>query len=508
MSKKTIIKGTIILTLAGIISRIFGFVFRIFLAQEIGSEGMGLYQLITPVTTLCYAIGISGIDIAVSRFTAIFVSKKDFRSAKLSLLCGFCMSMAACVILTLLVYTNSEFIACKIIQNPDCVSLVRISAFSFPFACVHTIITGYFIGLEKASIPATSQIIEQIVRIGSIFLVAAIYESKGHRPDAVIGVIGLVVGEIGSAIFSATSLCFQLNSKSMHRINKQSPVIKEIREISSNIIHMSLPITANRILFHILTSLEAILIPLMLVTFGKTQSEAVSIYGILTGMSLPLIFFPSALTNSLAQMLVPNIAKHTDNTEALKKSTEMSCRFSVSLGIVCTAGFVLFGGDLGSYIFKESLVSPYVKVLAWLCPFMYLTITSGSSLNALGKTGTVLINNMVSQVIRLAFVVFLIPRFGIIGYLWGALISQFVAAFMNTSALKKQIDFKINMVDLFLKPFFNLIISIGLTFGLTKIIFTFIPAGMLMYYIISGCILFISFALLETINGALSSRTP
>ena len=46
--KHLLIKGTLILTLTGFITKIIGFLYRIFLSQVIGAQGMGIYQLIFP----------------------------------------------------------------------------------------------------------------------------------------------------------------------------------------------------------------------------------------------------------------------------------------------------------------------------------------------------------------------------------------------------------------------------------------------------------------------------
>ena len=77
LNKNPIIKGTIILTIASLLSRIIGFLYRIFLSNLIGAKGMGIFQLIFPVLGFCVALSCGGIQIAVSRFVAESRNNKD-----------------------------------------------------------------------------------------------------------------------------------------------------------------------------------------------------------------------------------------------------------------------------------------------------------------------------------------------------------------------------------------------------------------------------------------------
>lgn len=111
MSRKTFIKGTLILTLAGVLTKIFGFGCRIFLSRSIGAAGMGLYQLIMPVTAVCYAIGIAGPEVCVSRFCAAYAASRDHLRARHTAVFCFGMSMILCIICTVLSYMGADIIA-------------------------------------------------------------------------------------------------------------------------------------------------------------------------------------------------------------------------------------------------------------------------------------------------------------------------------------------------------------------------------------------------------------
>ena len=132
------------------------------------------------------------------------------------------------------------------------------------------------------------------------------------------------------------------------------------------------------------------------------------------------------------------------------------------MGILCVGLFTVFGADLGMSVFQNKDAGTFIAILAWLCPFLYLATTMGSVLNGLGKTSTTFANNCAALLIRLAFVFFGIPRFGIHAYLWGMLGSEILLVLLHGLSLKRLIDFIPNAWDVLVKPTFCLIAALGL----------------------------------------------
>lgn len=91
----------------------------------------------------------------------------------------------------------------------------------------------------------------------------------------------------------------------------------------------------------------------------------------------------------------------------------MALRYSLYMGILCIGIFTLFGDGLGISVYHNKDAGTFITILAWLCPFMYLSTTMGSILNGLGKTSTIFLHNAISMLITLAVVVFCIPMYGI-----------------------------------------------------------------------------------------------
>ena len=243
---------------------------------------------------------------------------------------------------------------------------------------------------------------------------------------------------------------------------------------------LAAPLMANRLIMNVLQSAEAIMIPNKLEEFGLTGSQAVSIYGILTGMAMPFIMFPSAIVNSLAVVLLPTVARQQSigNKSGIQKNLLLSVRYSLYMGILCIGIFTVFGHDLGMTVFRNHDAGSFITILAWLCPFLYLATTMGSVLNGLGKTTITFKNNCISLLIRLCFVFFGIPQFGIHACLWGMLVSEIILVLLHGLALQRQVGFSIDAWDMLVKPAFCLMVTLGIQVLLpdTPSLFSTVPA--------------------------------
>ena len=438
--KNPLITGTIILTLTGFASRFIGFFYRIFLSRTFGAEGMGIYQLTSPVLALTFALTAAGMQTAISKYVAGEVSTKNYRYSFLHLFSGFLISMAVSVLCAVFIYCFSDEIAVSFLLEGRTAPLLRIIALSIPMATVHSCINGYFYGIKKAVVPSICQLSEQIVRVGSVYLIYYICLQRGFTPTISFAVVGLVIGESASMIVSLIAIKAHYH----HILPPNYPSLlqvkgKELRTASSHLLKLAVPLSLNRVIINFLMSVESIYIPNRLMLYGYDHAAALSVYGILTGMSLPLILFPSAITGSICVLLLPAVseADATGNRRAVVKAVHKSIKYGFLLGILFTTVFFLFGRFLGNLLYQNDTAGNFIMILGFLCPLMYIASTLSSILNGLGKTGLTFLYSMISLLVRLGFVFFLIPVLGINGYLWGLLTSQLVQTLLCMFAVRK-----------------------------------------------------------------------
>lgn len=455
-NKSNLIKGTVVLTLAGLATRVIGFFYRIFLSNVMGAEVLGIYQLIFPVYMICFTVFASGIQTAISSLVANELGQKHYKNVTKVLKTGIIMSLIVSIVLALLTFQYSELIAETIIKEPACASSLKILAYAYPFCGATACINGYYYGLKKAGVPATTQLIEQIVRVIFVYMIAS-YAGKGNlMVTSELAVLGVVVGEIASHLYNISSLYFTRTPRELFKLSKTTQALPpEIKgNITSQLLKMCLPLTGNRLLISILHSAEAILIPNMLKKFGLSSTDALSIYGILNGMAIPFIMFPSAVTNSLSVLLMPTIseAQSVRNEEMIKRTTAISIKYSMLIGILSAGIFIYFGKELGNLVFHNELAGSLLMTLAWLCPFLYITTTLSSIINGLGLAHLTFMNSVIGLSVRILLILYLIPAQGMKGYLISLLISQLVITCFDGFIVIQKIKPPFEASDIILKP--------------------------------------------------------
>lgn len=435
--RQYLIKGTFLLTLAGLLTRIAGFFYKIFLSRTIGAKEIGLFQLILPVYSFCMAFAFGGIQTAIAKFTAEYQAKGQHRSARRVLLCALFISGSLSLLCTFILLIGARQIAVSFLLEPSCTRLIQIIAWALPFSVVHSCISGYFIGLKNVSISAVSQLLEQILRIGATMLFYCIFQKKGAALDARVMALGQLSGELASSLYCVYYLFFH-NTNAKETDSSYSGSVLSFRLCARNMLSISVPLGLNRMFMSVLQGIEASLLPQKLQTFGLSSHAALAAYGTLTGMALPLILFPTALTSSIATLLLPAVseAKALNQKQKLQKTVRISMGGSFSVGLVILALLFLFGDQIGLLLFQNQEAGTYIRSLSLLCPFLYLNTTLVSVLHGLGKSTCVFIWNIIAFGIRLTCVILLVPDMGIPGYLFGTICSQVFLSLCTCFALR------------------------------------------------------------------------
>ncbi len=443
LSRHKIIQGTLILTVTGFITRILGFVYKIYLADILGAHMLGLYQLVFPVYAVCFTLYGSGIQTSISHVIASNMGKNGSKcQAGKILAAGTAISFLTACLLSLLVCSCSEWIALHFVMEPALAQYLRILSVLFPFCSLSACINGYYYGIQEAKVPALSQMIEQLGRVFFVLLccnIAARLLPAGQLTQEEclrLAVWGLVVGEAVACFYNLFQVKRMLGGRCCRR-NSVTAGRKSAPSFLSSLLWMAGTLTLTKLLVSFLNSIESILLPAMLRRYGCSPSEALSIYGILTGMSLSFIFFPSTVTNSFAVMLLPSIAEAgaRNDREKIRRSIITSIKYCLLIGFFFQAFFFFFGEELGFFFFHNELAGAYLRALSWLCPFLYLGTTLTSILNGMAKTQITFFFTMASLGIKIAVTVFAVPIWGIYAYLTGLLISQILLVLFETAYL-------------------------------------------------------------------------
>ena len=394
--KKTIFTGTLILTLSGFLARILGFYNRIFLSNLIGAKELGIYQLIFPVYMLCFSLCCHGFETGISNFTSRFFAKGQKKNAHRLVKLGCLLSFFLSIILMFFLFEGADYLSTFILKEASASPSLKIAALSLPFVSIKACLHGYYIGLNRSAVPAISQIVEQITRVGSIYLLSVTLFILGA--DARIAAWGMVFGEGVStfytilayfrtyflenrnSLFHKNAISKKKNTKKRADTHRTEPALFPIKKLFFHFFSFSLPISINHFSLTVISSLETMLIPFMLNIFFQSHTHALETYGTLTGMALPFLFFPATIVNSLSVMLMPAISSAYDRKQhqQMEKTISASLHFCILIGIFSTFAFLIYGTILGETIFHSKEAGEYVHSFSLLCPFMYAAQTTST----------------------------------------------------------------------------------------------------------------------------------
>lgn len=425
--KKKAFFGTILLTISGLICRLIGFFYRIFLSHAIGAEGLGIYQLIVPIYHLSYAISTAGIQTALSRLIASATAKREHAKALLTFLIGTTTSFILSLSISLLLQKNSPYLANHFLGDSSCIPLLNLLAYTLPFGALHGCVIGWFMGKKQIHIPAFMQIMEELIRLAATWICYLYLISSNRSPNANIAVSGLLISEIISVIISIFFVSFHKNTKI------QILDLSYYKSCTKELFFTSFPLTLNRIALNLLHSAEAILIPLSLEKYALTRSEALETLGTISGMALPLVLFPTAIVNALSSILLPTISENfaLKNKQYIQRLVKKSLLYIFLMGMIFMVFFFLTGKQLGVLLYNNADAGYYITLLSTICPFLFCDIILASIMNGLGQTFLCFFVNLGNMVFRIFCIYFLIPHTGIYGYLTGLIGGEFFCSIIS-----------------------------------------------------------------------------
>ena len=420
MSKKSIIKGTLILTLAGLITKVLGFYNRIFLTRLIGVVELGKYQLIFPLYMFVFACCSQGISTTLTKQVSFYNGKGERKKADYIFRLSVIIAVSLSTFSALIIYLNSSFISLKLLKNTDCAILLKIVCIAIPFVALKSCINFYFIGIDKPGAHGFSHLFEQIIRISSAYILSLLVISQ--NVNAVLAVIAVVIGEISAALIAI--IIYAVNKTKSKNVLSSLEKKDAIKYFAKD----AVPITINNICFTLFSTFEAVIMPAMLYIYYKNSDKALEMFGIITGIVIPFILFPATVTTSLSTMLLPAVshANAKNNINKINKALKECIIFCMILGIIASLCFYLFGEPVCKFAFKSKEAGMLLKKLCLLCPLIYTSGNLTSVLNGIDKALFALISNIIAISVRIAFNLLLVPKYGLNAYALGMFVSYMV----------------------------------------------------------------------------------
>ena len=459
--KKTIfIKNAVILTVSSLLLRFAGIIFKVWLADNIGAEGIGLYQLIFSVYMLAATFATSGISTAVTRLCADELALGRENGVKRILFKSLKLTFLIAIISSFLLFFGAETISKVFLSDIRAVTAIKILSFSLPFMGFASCFKGYFIARRKASPTAFSQILEQIIRILLVMTLVLKFSSHGLEKTCAAVLFGDTVAELCSSVF--LWLLYIRDKKNIRLLSGRSyPPFN----ITKEIVRIALPITSGRYLNTLLRTAENILVPKSLSKYPLASQNALSLFGMIKGMALPILFFPSTLLNALSTLLIPEMSEAaTLGRKALvKDAVTRILQITALISFIFSGIFLVCGQKIGILIYKSEDVGYLLKMLSPIVPLMYLDSVSDGILKGLDQQLFTFRTALFDSAIRIILVIFILPRAGLLGFIGIMYFSNLLTCMLNVGRLLKVSGGILKPLKTVFLPFLSAIMITALT---------------------------------------------
>lgn len=450
MKEQGLITSTIILTITSFLTRTLGMISTIFLSNLLGTEGIGLYQLIMSIYMVAIVFASAGLSISVSKLIAEELGQKHFANVPKVMLIAFKFSFFMGIFIAFLLFTCSSFIATHFIEEPSATLCLKILSLSIPLMACSSCFKGYFYATKKAIYPASGEILEQTIKLGLTILLVSFYHStQKMQTYALIG-LSITIGEVVS-----WSYYFSLYLISRKEQPKPTPHLPASSgSLLLKLFRIGLPLAFISYISCIFVSAENVLIPAGLKKFGASPEISLSLYGMLKGMVLPILFFPSAFLTAFSTTLIPEIARSNilGYQKRVRQTTNRVLQLTFILSILVASIFINYPTEFGLVLYQTTEIGPMLMILALIVPFMYIEVVSDGILTGMGKQVSCLKYSILDSIFRISTIYLFIPIKGINALIIVMLISNIMTSTLTFSKLLEEAKTHFQFSNWVLKP--------------------------------------------------------
>lgn len=440
---KTFFLNFLLLCGVSVILQTVALSFQAYLARKLGSEGLGLLQLTLSVYFLAATFASSGMRFTATRLVAEELGAGRpagaLKAVRRCLACAAVFSLAA----TVLVNLGATWIGTVWLNDDRAILSLRIFSFSLPLISLSGVFSGYFIAMRKAANTAAAQLTEQVIEVTASVILLRICLPMGSAYACAAVALGCVFGELGSCLVQFALYRIAIRNR-IWRDPKPSP------HLFRRLFHIAAPTALSSYISSGIRTVEQLLIPYGLKRSGSSGSAALSTFGIIRGMAMPLILFPAFLLSTALELVLP---------ELTESQTAGHCRhMNYIIGRVYHIGilfsicmmwiFLRFSSEFGILIYQSDEAAYFIRCLALLAPFFYLDLITDTMIKGLGRHMSTMKYNLITSLTSVVLLYLLLPRYAITGYLITVYCSKILNFTLSLNKLIHISELRIGLFDI------------------------------------------------------------
>lgn len=475
--KKIFVINALLMSVTSIALRMVMVRYNVYLADKLTAEGMGIFSLVMTIYGFAVTVATSGLSLATTRIVSEEASLSCDKGIKVAVFRCALFALLLSFLSFLIIYLFSDFISAKIFQKRLSKQFVKFLALCFPCISVSSVFNGYFTAVRKVSISSVIQIIEEIIKIASTVILIEFFEPVSIEGCCTYIIFGNIFGEFVSMI-----LALILYIKSAYGFKNQN----YSNDITSRILRIAVPVALSSYLKSALSSIKQIIIPKNTEKSGVSSKEALSAYGEISGMAVPVIMFPTSISGSVSTLVIPEISRcyAKRQFEMIKNIINRVYSTVVEFSVCSALVFAMYGMRLGQELYENTNVGIYITLMAPLVIIMYADTLTDSILKGIDCQNNVVKINIIDALLCIFLISIIIPRTGAVGYILILYISEIINISLSINALRKRVKFSITTYKLILIPLFAA--------SVTAYISTYFNSSLTLSIIQSVCIYYLA----------------
>ena len=437
-------KAMFCVTFFSVATRTMGFLLKIYLSRKLSTELLGSYQVAMSIFAVFMTLVSSGIPVVLSRNISYYHGKQNKKAIGSIVSSGLILTGIICFIVSLIVIFCPNLMNI-VFTSTESTEMILILLPALIFSSIYEVLRGALWGEQQFFQISFTEFLEQITRIIIIILLfeTTFLDISLTNKTALSLSIACIISSIHVAI-----IYFKRGGK----LENPKYEFKKLLKTSS-------PITAVRTVSSIVSSIIAIIIPIRLMTYGYSSSEALSEFGIIMGMTFPLIMIPSTLISSLAVTIIPSISEQSNNIDRhepknrtlLKSKINFSIKTTIIFSSLLLPIYLSVGIPICKFIFGNEKAGLYLTSASIMMIPMGLSQITSSILNAIGLELKSLKNYSISSALLIISIILLPKYIGTYSLIIGYLLMSLSASIMNLCMLKKRNIVSFEFLKLILK---------------------------------------------------------
>ncbi len=477
--KQNIYRSAALVTVFSTVEKALSFFYRIVLSRIIGAEGLGIYQICLSVFAVFLTAASSGIPVTVSRLMAKNGAKNDIKGKNAAVTAGVVATLMFTVPMAIILFFGRNLLG-FLFTDDRCMNVFILLLPGLILTSIYAVMRGSFWGNKQFLPYSIIELLEDAVMVvlGCILVYGV--------TDPVAGAERAAIAVLVSYVFSFIVSLFWYFKKGGRFSNPK----RQLKPLFSS----SMPITAMRTSTSVLNSAVAILLPVLLMNaYGLDNSEAISLYGVAIGMSVPILFIPSALIGSISVVVAPELAEnyYKNKTALVKFDIEKSVKAAIFIATLIIPVLFVLGDEIGSVLYSNEMSGEIIQNCAFILLPMCLAMITTTVLNSMNCEKKTLLYYIIGAALMIVSIVALTRFVGVYSYMIGLAASFVISAVFNLRLLAKKCE-GIKFISYILRSIVVVIATCAFGMMLDGIISRYVATVWQMVICAPACLIFAS----------------